>query len=126
MAPAKRAATAPTARFRLRISMGELVAIGPGKIALLEAIRDHGSLTAAAQALGISYRRAWAMLDETQRALAYPAVASLSGGAQGGGSVLTPVGEEIVERYRRIERRAADACAEDIEALKRLTRPAKR
>jgi molybdate transport system regulatory protein len=110
----------PVARFRLRFSVGELVALGPGKVALLEAIRDHGSLTAAAQALGISYRRAWTMLDETQRALQYPAVASAAGGAQGGGSVLTPVGEEIVERYRRIEQKAAEACAEDIAALQAL------
>ncbi|MFZ5543437.1 MAG: winged helix-turn-helix domain-containing protein [Pseudomonadota bacterium] len=110
------------ARFRLRISVGELIAFGPGKIALLEAIRDHGSLTAAAQALGISYRRAWTMLDETQRALRYPAVASAAGGQQGGGSMLTPVGEEIVERYRRIEQQAAQACAEDLQALQALLR----
>jgi molybdate transport system regulatory protein len=117
------APVAPKARFRLRISVGDLIAFGPGKIALLEAIRDQGSLTAAAQALGISYRRAWTMLDETQRALRYPAVASASGGLQGGGSVLTPVGEEIVGRYRRIEQEAARACAGDIEALQALLRP---
>jgi molybdate transport system regulatory protein len=124
MPPAKPAA--PIARFRLRISAGGLVALGPGKVALLEAIRDHGSLTAAAQALGISYRRAWTMLDEMQRALSYPAVASAAGGSQGGGTVLTPVGEEIVERYRRIEQRAAEACADDVAALQALVRGSRR
>jgi len=107
----------PTARFRLRLTVGDEIAIGPGKVALLEAIRDHGSLTAAAKALGISYRRAWTMLDEMGRALKYPAVASATGGTHGGGSLLTAVGEEIVERYRRIEATAARACADDIEAL---------
>ncbi len=110
------------ARFRLRVTAGELIAFGPGKIALLEAIRDQRSLTAAARALGISYRRAWTMLDETNRSLRQPAVASSAGGAHGGGSALTPVGEEIVERYRRIEREAAAACAEDIEGLQALLR----
>ncbi|MED5620139.1 winged helix-turn-helix domain-containing protein [Ideonella sp. BN130291] len=110
----------PVARFRLRISLGELTAIGPGKVALLEAIRDHGSLTAAARALGISYRRAWTMLDEINGALRYPAVASAAGGTQGGGSLLTPVGEEVVARYRRIEADAAAACQDDLRALQGL------
>jgi molybdate transport system regulatory protein len=110
----------PVARFRLRISLGELTAIGPGKVALLEAIRDQGSLTAAARALGISYRRAWTMLDEINSALQYPAVASAAGGSQGGGSLLTPVGEEVVARYRRIEAEAAAACRDDLRALQAL------
>jgi molybdate transport system regulatory protein len=110
----------PVARFRLRISLGELTAIGPGKVALLEAIRDNGSLTAAARALGISYRRAWTMLDEINSALQYPAVASAAGGSQGGGSLLTPVGEEVVARYRRIEADAAAACRDDLRALQAL------
>jgi len=107
----------PEARFRLRLSVGELIAIGPGKIALLEAIRDHHSITAAAKALGMSYRRAWVMLDEVNSALKRPAVDTATGGRHGGGSVLTAVGAEIIERYRRIEQTAAQACAEDIEAL---------
>jgi molybdate transport system regulatory protein len=99
------------------VSAGDQVAIGPGKVALLEAIRDEGSLTAAAKSIGISYRRAWTMLDEMQRTLKYPVVASATGGPHGGGSLLTAVGEEIVARYRRIEAAAAAACADDIEAL---------
>jgi molybdate transport system regulatory protein len=107
----------PEVRFRLRMSVGERIAIGPGKIALLEAIRDHHSITAAAKALGMSYRRAWVMLDEVNGALKRPAVDTATGGRHGGGSALTPVGEEIIERYRRVEQIAAQACAEDIEAL---------
>jgi molybdate transport system regulatory protein len=116
----------PVARFRFRVQAGDTVALGPGKIDLLEAIRDQGSLSAAARVLNISYRRAWTMLDEMNRSLKYPAVASAIGGAHGGGSLLTPVGEEIVERYRRIEARAAATCADDIAALQALVEAAAR
>lgn len=112
--------TKPVARFRLRLSVGERVAIGPGKVELLEAIRDRGSLSSAAAALGISYRRAWTMLDELSSALKRPAVETATGGTQGGGTRLTPTGTDIIERYRRIERVAAQACDADLKALARL------
>lgn len=117
--------TRPTVRFRLRVSAGDLIAIGPGKVELLEAIREHGSLTSAAKALGISYRRAWMMLDELTRALKRPAVETASGGAHGGGTALTALGEELIARYRRVERTAAKACADDLEALRKMVRSAK-
>ena len=124
-APATPAASdRPVARFRLRVTVGELIAIGPGRIALLEAIRDTGSITAAARQLDMSYRRAWLLLDELNRALKSPAADSAKGGQRGGGSVLTPVGVQLVETYRRIERVAAEACASDIRRLLSLTRPA--
>ncbi|GAP34981.1 winged helix-turn-helix domain-containing protein [Piscinibacter sakaiensis] len=107
----------PTARFRLRVTVGDAIAIGPGKIALLEAIAATGSLTEAARHLGMSYRRAWLLLDQINRSLKLPAVDSAKGGAHGGGSVLTAVGEEVVTLYRGIEATAEAACAD---ALKRL------
>jgi molybdate transport system regulatory protein len=116
--------TRPIARFRLRVCAGDLIAIGPGKVELLEAISEHGSLTSAAKALGISYRRAWMMLDELSRALKRPAVETASGGVHGGGTALTPLGEELVQRYRRIEKVAAKACADDLDALRRMVRSA--
>jgi molybdate transport system regulatory protein len=111
------------ARFRLRIRRGEEIAIGPGKIALLEAIREHGSITQAAKEIGMSYRRAWLLLDELNRSLRQPATASAQGGTHGGGSLLTAEGETLVELYRDIERRAGLACAEQLAALvQRLVR----
>jgi molybdate transport system regulatory protein len=110
----------PEARFRLRIRHGELLAIGPGKVALLEAIAEHGSISAAARGLGMSYRRAWLLIDELNRALAEPATQSGPGGASGGGSQLTPVGERIVALYRGIEARASQACADQIRELTSL------
>lgn len=107
----------PDARFRLRIRKGDLLAIGPGKVALLEAIAQHGSISAAARSLGMSYRRAWLLVDELNRALAEPATQSGPGGPSGGGSTLTPVGERIVALYREIEARAHEACADQIRAL---------
>ena len=107
----------PVASFRLRISAGERLAIGPGKIALLEAIGDTGSLTAAARHLDMSYRRAWLLLDELNRSLKKPAVESAIGGAHGGGSQLTDTGRALVAHYRGVEVTAADACAGELGKL---------
>jgi len=113
----KPSADKPVARFRLRVSAGEAVAIGPGKVALLEAIADTGSLTAAAKQLDMSYRRAWLLLDDLNRALKTPAVESAIGGAHGGGSQLTETGRALVAHYRSIEATAAHACAPEIRKL---------
>lgn len=110
----------PVARFRLRVTAGEVIAVGPGKIDLLEAIAETRSITAAAKSIGMSYRRAWILVDQINACLRQPAVASAQGGEHGGGSRLTAVGEALVQRYRRIEMRAAEACADDITALLRL------
>lgn len=99
------------------------MAIGPGKISLLEAILATGSLTAAAKHIDMSYRRAWVLIDELNKSLKMPAVASAKGGENGGGSVVTPVGLQLLERYRRIETTAASACRADIRALHALLAP---
>jgi len=117
------ASTPPRVQFRMRIYRDADIAVGPGKIALLEAIAQAGSITAAAQQLGMSYRRAWLLVDELNRALRKPAVESAAGGARGGGTVVTPTGLELIERYRAIEATAAAAAAADIAALRRLLAP---
>lgn len=101
----------------MRITAGETIAVGPGKIALLEAIGQAGSITAAAKSLGMSYRRAWLLLDEVNNSLQHPAVDSAKGGQFGGGSVLTDCGRQLISLYRRIEKRAEAACRSDIEQL---------
>jgi molybdate transport system regulatory protein len=113
----------PEVRFRMRIRKGEQIAVGPGKIALLEAVRENGSISAAARSLGMSYRRAWLLIDELNRSLKSPATISEQGGQSGGGCVLTPVGEDIVRLYRDVERIADSACAEQIAALTSLLKP---
>lgn len=109
-------------RFRMRIQRADTIALGPGKVALLEAVREHGSISAAARSMQMSYRRAWLLMDELNRALKSPATLSEHGGQSGGRSVLTPVGEEIIRLYRGIEARAYATCADDIAALTRMMR----
>ena len=103
--------------FRLRITRGDDIAVGPGKIDLLEAIADLGSITSAARQLGMSYRRAWLLVDTMNRCFRSPVVDAEAGGLRGGGTALTPVGAEVVRRYRRIEGAAAKAGAADIRAF---------
>ncbi|GAA0509545.1 LysR family transcriptional regulator [Pigmentiphaga sp. GD03639] len=109
--------TKPRFQFRLRVYRDASIAIGPGKIALLEAILEAGSITAAAQQMGMSYRRAWLLVDELNRSLREPAVESAAGGARGGGTVVTDAGRELIRRYRSIEATARSAAAEDIAAM---------
>ena len=94
----------PEVRFHIRHGGNETeLAIGPGKIALLEAIEQTGSITSSAKKLGMSYRRAWLLVDETNRCLVRPAVQTATGGQRGGGTSLTPVGIELIRRYRALE-----------------------
>jgi molybdate transport system regulatory protein len=98
----------PTLRFHIRdrAHKGE-IAIGPGKIALLEAIETTGSITAAARQLGMSYRRAWLLVDAG------------AGGKNGGGAQLTPTGIELCRRYRAIERQVDAAVTRELRDLLR-------
>src|SRR6516162_6175889 len=109
-------------QFRLRITRGADIAVGPGKIDLLEAIAKTGSITAAARALGMSYRRAWLLVDTMNRCFRQPVVQAETGGRRGGGTRLTPLGEEVVRRYRASERLAEDAAAAELRALMGLLR----
>ncbi len=109
-------------QFRLRIISGDNIALGPGKVDLLEAIGATGSISAAAKALGMSYRRAWLLVDTMNRCFAQPVVAAETGGARGGGARLTTLGAEVVRRYRSVEARAAKAGATDLAALAALLR----
>lgn len=122
-APASRSPRArPEVRFRMRIRTGDAVALGPGKVDLLEAVREHGSISAAARSLDMSYRRAWLLIDELNRSLKSPATHSEQGGQSGGGCTLTPVGETIIRLYRDVEEVARRSCAKQIAELTRLIR----
>lgn len=94
---------------RLRIDFAPTGSVGPGKIALLEAIEASGSLSQAARELGMSYRRAWGLLDDLNRALCEPVASASVGGAGGGGAKLTKFGRALIAAYRDVERVAANA-----------------
>jgi molybdate transport system regulatory protein len=98
--------TKARAEFHLRVVRGRTRAIGPGKIALLEAIRDTGSISAAARKLRMSYRRAWMLVSDLNRRISKPVVVAAPGGRDGGGTRLSPTGLKLVKLYREIERKA--------------------
>ena len=104
-------------QFRLRIRTGDEIAVGPGKIELLEMIAETGSITAAAKRLGMSYRRAWLLVDTMNRCFKGRVVETEAGGNRGGGTQLTALGARVVRSYRRIEDRAAKAGAAEIAKL---------
>jgi molybdate transport system regulatory protein len=99
----------PTPAIRLRIDLGPDTALGPGKIALLEHIETSGSLSQAARELGMSYRRAWLLLDDINRMFADPATTTSVGGSGGGGAQLTSLGRALIKVYREIESAAEKA-----------------
>ena len=111
------------ARVRVSIVLESGARIGPGKAKLLESIRDTGSISAAARDMGMSYKRAWVLLDSINQAFAEPVVTTASGGAGGGGASLTPFGVEVLERYNRILDRAATDAVDDLAAFARRARP---
>ena len=110
-------------RLKISIVFESGSRIGPGKAALLASIRDTGSISAAARDIGMSYKRAWLLLDSINRAFTEPVVKAAPGGLRGGGATLTPFGAEVLERYRRLHERATAAAADDMAALARQARP---
>ena len=110
-------------RISVRIDLASGKRIGPGKIALLEAIRSTGSISAAARSLGMSYRRAWLLVEEINRALRRPAVTAETGGRRGGGAIITPVGERVVGLYRAIEAHARAAASAEFRTIAKMVRP---
>ena len=109
-------------RLRLRLLFGDTM-LGPGKAELLQRIRETGSISAAGRDMGMSYKRAWSLVETMNAAFAEPLVTSARGGPGGGGAQLTATGTEVLARYRAMEGSAADAAAQDIAALQRLLRP---
>ena len=102
----------------LRIDLEADGRIGPGKVELLEQIATHGSISAGARGMGMSYKQAWLLVEDMNRLFRKPVVVARKGGQRGGGSELTPVGLAIVARYRAIDRAAEAAAAPHIAALR--------
>lgn len=103
--------------LHLRIEFDHL-RLGPGKARLLELIRDHGSISAAGRAMGMSYKRAWSLVEEMNAAFRDPLVASVRGGAKGGGAGVTQNGLAVLGAYRRLEGIVRTHGAAEIDAIR--------
>jgi molybdate transport system regulatory protein len=97
-------------------------ALGPGMAQLLERIVEHGSLSRAAATMGMSYRKAWLLIQEMQKSFNGPVVTAEVGGATGGGTELTELGNNLLKLYRKVESRAADSSKAELEALSAMVR----
>ncbi|MDP4021931.1 LysR family transcriptional regulator [Methylobacterium sp. NEAU 140] len=98
-------------RLSLRVDLGPDHRLGPGKVRLLEGIAAHGSIAAAGRALGMSYRRAWCLVEAMNAGFGRPVVEAQVGGRAGGGARLSPFGAEVVAQYRAAEAAASAAAA---------------
>jgi molybdate transport system regulatory protein len=113
-------------RLTLRIDFGARRSIGPGKIRLLEAVGDTGSISKAGRSLGMSYRRAWLLIDDMNRCFRHAVVTAKPGGSQGGGAILTKFGAELIRDYRAIERAAVKSATTRLRGLEAaLGKPAR-
>jgi molybdate transport system regulatory protein len=107
-------------RLNIRIDLASGLRIGPGKIAVLEEIARSGSISAAGRALRMSYRRTWELVEDLNTGLGTPVVETAAGGSGGGGTLLTPAGKAVIERYRAIELDTAVAARKHLLALNRF------
>jgi molybdate transport system regulatory protein len=104
-------------KLSIRIDLTADGAVGPGKIRLLEFIEQTGSISAAGRSMGMSYRRAWLLVDELNGLFRNPVATAQPGGGHGGGARLTPFGRRLVRAYRTMERKAHAALSAELAAL---------
>jgi molybdate transport system regulatory protein len=109
------------ATMSIRIDLGPAKRLGPGKIKLLQAIADEGSISGAGRALGMSYRRAWELVADLNECFGQALVDTQMGGKKGGGAQLTLFGKELVKHYRAIETKAEKAASSHLKALQDAT-----
>lgn len=105
---------------RIRVLIGAATALGPGKVELLAAVAETGSIAAAARALGMSYRRAWVLIDTVNKSFVGDLVVRATGGKGGGGAVVTPLGLDVLARYRRMEAKAEASLAKELKDFSKL------
>jgi molybdate transport system regulatory protein len=113
-------------RLTLRIDFGARRSVGPGKIRLLEAIGETGSISKAGRSLGMSYRRAWLLIDDMNQCFRQAVVSARPGGSKGGGAVLTKFGAGLIRSYRAIERAAVKSANARLRGLEAALDTARR
>ncbi len=106
-------------RLMIRVALGPDGSLGPGKVRLMELIDQKGSISAACKEMGMSYRRAWRLLQSLNSAFRDEVVATRQGGNQGGGAALTPFGRTLLERCKAIQKKARKAVRGELDALEK-------
>lgn len=110
-------------KLKAQLLSGDAIAMGPGKADLLEAIDREGSISAAGRAMGMSYRRAWLLVDEMNRCWLEKLIETVPGGADNRGARVTDFGRDVLRHYRDIERQLDSAVAQGpLQQLDRLLR----
>jgi molybdate transport system regulatory protein len=112
--------TGPLVRFR--IDFARHSSVGPGKISLLEAIRDAGSLSQGARNIGMSYRRAWLLIESLKQSFREPVTTASKGGKDGGGMLVTEFGDALIRNYRELERDFATLAERRLHTIVAVTR----
>ena len=118
--PGKREEPGQASRPQIRIMLRKAIAMGPGKAELLRAIEETGSISAAARTLGMSYRRAWLLVDTMNQCFKSPVVETLTGGQKGGGARVSELGHEVLRRYLEMEAKAAASVQKELAQFTRL------
>ncbi|WP_036308091.1 winged helix-turn-helix domain-containing protein [Methylophilus sp. 5] len=103
--------------LKIRISHQGNTALGPGKIELLQNIEQHGSISAAAKQMRMSYRRAWELVDMMNRSFDQAVVVSTTGGSHGGGAQVTEFGQALMLAYQQILQKTAQAAADELHLI---------
>lgn len=106
----------------LRVSVAPGIALGPGKANLLEGIKETGSIAAAGRLMGMSYKRAWYLVEALNSHFSVDLVVATKGGRTGGGAELTELGEAVLSAYREMQRAAAKAIAPSLRKLRKAAK----
>ena len=112
--------TARPPRLSIRLYFADDAMLGPGKAELLERIVATGSISAAGRDMGMSYKRAWSLVEEMNAMFAKPLVLPARGGAGGGGAQLTDEGARAVALFRALEARLAETGAAELAELRAM------
>ena len=107
----------------LRVVLRTDVQLGPGKADLLQGIQELGSIAAAGRRIGMSYKRAWYLIDTLNGYFPEPLVVATKGGTRGGGAELTATGKVVLDSYRRMQAKTARAIRADLEKLQAMSDP---
>lgn len=112
--------TNPSGLGHLRVVLNDKAYVGPGRADLLEGIARTGSISASGKEMGMSYKRAWSLVQALNQGFGKPLVETARGGVAQGGALLTPLGEEVLARYRAMQKATEVAIADDVAALRAL------